>query len=97
MEVELKIGINLANHYVATGHQVNILCLSPKGPYRTQISPSIKVIAINKSAKFAFPLLAYFIRNRYDLVISVISITNFLIGLVAPFINSIILSVKQTH
>ncbi len=87
-----KVGINLANHYVATGHQVNILCLSPKGPYRTQISPSIKVIAINKSAKFAFPfLLAYFIRNRCDLVISVISITNFLISLVAPFINSIIL------
>jgi glycosyltransferase involved in cell wall biosynthesis len=87
-----KIGVNMANYYSSSGHDVHVVCLSIKGPLFQQLLPTVDIICFHCRARCSiFKLVKYFICNTPDIIISVLSTTNFLVALAAPFVSSTII------
>lgn len=82
-----RIAVNLANEYTGQGHDVTLLVIHDAGPYRSQLSPKVRleVVGLNRGYKVLFYLIKYFRQKNYTHVLSVLRGTNVLVGLALWF------------
>lgn len=82
-----RIAVNLANEYTAQGHDVTLLVLKDKGPYKSQLNPSVKVhiVGLDRGYKILIYLIKYFRKADYTHVLSVLRGTNIFVGLALLF------------
>ncbi|MFI8622631.1 glycosyltransferase [Marinomonas sp. NPDC078689] len=83
-----KIAINLANYYASVGQEVSLIVLSSKGPYASQLSPSVKVNALNTRGRYVFfKLYKILKKDSSDVIFSVIRDTNVIVGAIGYFLK----------
>ncbi|MBE0472417.1 MAG: glycosyltransferase [Methyloprofundus sp.] len=80
-----RVAINLANHFVSVGNEVDLVVFKLIGPYQSLISPGVNVVDLNVSrTRYVFLKMRRYLRaNRNSLVLSVIRDSNIFVGLAA--------------
>lgn len=82
-----RIAVNLANQYALSGHSVVVVVFNGFGPYREQVSDSVKILDLKSSrVRYVLPrLLKAFREIAPTTVLSVVRLSNVMTGIAGYF------------
>jgi glycosyltransferase involved in cell wall biosynthesis len=85
-----KVAITLANEFTELGVNVDLIVMSSSGALREQISPKVRVIDLgtNRGRRSLYALVAYIQNQQPEVVISLMTVPNLLLGLSKMFVRS---------
>ena len=85
-----KVAITLANEFTEQGICVDLIVMSSTGALRTQISPKVRVIDLgtNRGRRSLHALVTYIKEQQPEVVISLMTVPNLLLGLSKLFVRS---------
>lgn len=85
-----KVAITLANEFTDQGISVDLIVMSSTGALRTQVSPKVRVIDLgtNRGRRSLYALVAYMQKQQPQVVISLMTVPNLLLGLSKLFVRS---------
>lgn len=85
-----KVAITLANEFTEQGISVDLIVMSSTGALRTQVSSKVRVIDLgtNRGRRSLYALVTYMQKNQPQVVISLMTVPNLLLGLSKLFVRS---------
>jgi glycosyltransferase involved in cell wall biosynthesis len=78
-----RVMVTLANEFVAKGIEVNLLLVKATGPYLREVDIKVNVIALgaSKNVYSLFPLIKYLWKNKPEVILSTLLMTNLVVVL----------------
>jgi glycosyltransferase involved in cell wall biosynthesis len=85
-----KVAITLANEFTEQGISVDLIVMSSTGALRTQVSSKVRVIDLgtNRGRRSLYALVTYMQKHQPQVVISLMTVPNLLLGLSKLFVRS---------